>query len=77
LQNITAEPILMQFSDESIEKFRMLYSQRFGKDLDRKTAFEYAQKLFRAIELTYVQMSVADFKNLQKRRKETKPDSHH
>ncbi|TAK95808.1 hypothetical protein EPO05_03320 [Patescibacteria group bacterium] len=62
----------MQFSDESIDKFQILYKQHFGVDLDRKTAFEYAQKLYRAMELTYVQISQDDFEKLQKRREQTK-----
>lgn len=58
----------MQFSDDTIDKFQTLYKERFGVDLDRKTAFEYAQKLYRALEITYVQISESDFEKLQKRR---------
>jgi hypothetical protein len=60
----------MQFSDDSITKFQYLYKQRFGVELDRKTAFEYAQKLYRVLEITYVQISESDFEKLQKRRQE-------
>ncbi len=61
----------MQFSDESIEQLQTLYKNHFGQDIDRKTAFECAEKLCRAVELTYVKISVDDFEKLQARRKET------
>lgn len=60
----------MQFSDAQIENFIELYKNRFGEKLERKVAFEYAEKLYRAIELTYVQISVDDMDKLQARRKE-------
>lgn len=65
----------MQFSDQSIDKFQYLYKQRFGIELDRKAAFEYAQKLYRALELTYTQISQTDYEKLQKRRQQSPPDS--
>lgn len=61
----------MQFSDIKIEKFITLYKDRFGIELERKVAFEYAEKLYRMIELTYQQISVSDYEALQKRRKQT------
>jgi hypothetical protein len=65
----------MQFSDQSINKFQYLYKQRFGIELDRKTAFDYAQKLYRALELTYTQISQSDYEKLQKRRQQSPLDS--
>ena len=61
----------MQFSDEQINKFMELYESSFGEKLERKVAFEYAEKLYRAMELTYVQVTVEDMEKLQARRKET------
>lgn len=62
----------MQFTDEQINKFSELYESHFGKKLERKVAFEYAEKLFRMIELTYQQISVADVERLEKRREQIK-----
>jgi hypothetical protein len=62
----------MQFSDSQIESFSKLYKDSFGEELDRKTAFEYAEKLYRMMELTYRQISVADYEALEKRREQTK-----
>lgn len=59
----------MQFSDEQILKFKELYRNRFGIELDRQEAFELAAKCFRAIELTYRQISVSDLKDIEERRK--------
>lgn len=62
----------MQFSDEQINNFMKLYKERFGIELDRKVAFEHAEKLFRMMELIYRQISVLDYEVLQERRKQTK-----
>ena len=62
----------MQFSDQQIEKFIELYNNRFGIELDRKVAFEYAEKLYRIVELTYQQISVSDYEELQRRQEDTK-----
>lgn len=49
-----------------------IYEDRFGVRLDRKVAFEYAEKLYRAVELTYQKISVVDYELLQKRREQIK-----
>ena len=59
----------MQFSDDQIKEFQTLYKNRFGIELDRRVAFEYAEKLYRIVELTYQQISVSDYEALQERRK--------
>lgn len=59
----------MQLSDEQIENFIKLHRD-LGIELDRKVAFERAEKLIRMMELTYQQISVSDYEALQERRKQ-------
>ena len=58
-------------SDEQITKFQALYKNRFGKEISREEAYEQGTKLIRLIELTYKPMTENEYKQLQKRRKET------
>ena len=58
-------------SDEQIIKFQMLYKKRFGKEISREEAYEKGAKLIRLVELIYKPMTEAEYKQLQKRRKET------
>jgi len=59
-------------SDEQITKFQTLYKNRFGKEISREEAYEQGAKLIRLIELTYKSMTEDEYKQLQKRREETK-----
>ena len=58
-------------SDEQITKFQMLYKNRFGKEISREEAYRQGIALIRLIELTYKKMSKSEYKQLQRRRKET------
>ena len=58
-------------SDKQITKFQMLYKNRFGKEISREEAYEKGAKLLRLVELIYKPMTEAEYKQLQKRRKET------
>ena len=59
-------------SDEQITKFQTLYKNRFGREISREEAYEKGAKLIRLVELIYKPMTEAEYKQLQKRREETK-----
>lgn len=59
-------------SDEQIRKFQTLYRNRFGKEISREEAYEQGAKLIRLVELIYKPMTENEYKQLQKRREETK-----
>ena len=58
-------------SDEQIRKFQMLYKKHFGKEISREEAYEKGVKLVRLVELIYKPMTEDEYKQLQKRRKDT------
>jgi hypothetical protein len=58
-------------SDEQIRKFQILYKNRFGKEISREEAYEKGAKLTRLVELIYKPMTEDEYKQVQKRRKET------
>ena len=58
-------------SDEQITKFQTLYKNRFGKEIGREEAYGQGAKLIRLVELVYKPMTEDEYKQLQKRRKET------
>jgi len=62
-------------SDEQIRKFQILYKNRFGKEISREETYEKGTKLVRLVELIYKPMTEKEYKQLQKRRKETEKDS--
>jgi len=58
-------------SDEQIKQFQILYRNRFGKEISREEAYEKGVKLVRLVELIYKPMTEDEYKQLQKRRRET------
>jgi len=58
-------------SNEQVEKFQLLWKNRFGKEISREEAYEKGAKLVRLIELIYKPMTENEYKQLQRRRKET------
>lgn len=58
-------------SDEQIKQFQMLYKKHFGKEISREEAYEQGAKLIRLVELIYKPISEAEYKQLQKRLKDT------
>jgi len=58
-------------SDEQIKKFQILYKKHFGKEISREEAYEQGAKLIRLVELIYKPMTEDEYKQLQKRRKDT------
>ena len=58
-------------SDEQISKFQMLYKNRFGKEISREEAYEKGANLIRLVELIYKPITENEYKQLQKRRKDT------
>ena len=58
-------------TDEQIKKFQLLWKNRFGKKIGREETYEKGAKLIRLIELIYRPMTENEYKQLQKRRRET------
>ncbi|MDD5688938.1 MAG: hypothetical protein PHQ76_01505 [Caldisericia bacterium] len=58
-------------SEKQIKTFQMLYKNRFGKEISQEEAYEKGAKLIRLVELIYKPMTEDEYKQLQKRRKET------
>ncbi|MDD5738804.1 MAG: hypothetical protein PHY72_02690 [Candidatus Pacebacteria bacterium] len=58
-------------SNTQIEKFQKIYESHFGKTISRNEAYEKGVALLRLVELTYRPMTEAEYKQIQKRRKET------
>jgi len=58
-------------SDKDVKSFIEIYKNRFGKELSYEEATQKANTLLRMVELIYKPMTVQEYNNLQKRRKET------
>jgi len=58
-------------SDEQIKQFQILYKNRFGKEISREETYEKGVKLLRLVDLIYKPMTEDEYKQLQKRRKDT------
>ena len=58
-------------SVEQITKYQAIYKNRYGKEISREEAYEKGAKLIRLVELIYKPMTEDEYKQLQKRRKET------
>ncbi len=62
----------MILSDEQITRFQTLYKIRFDKEISREDAREQGMKLVNLMRLIYRPMTVAEYRKLQKRRRELK-----
>ena len=58
-------------SDEMITKYQELVRKRFNREICRGEAIESGIKLLRLVELLYHPMTEKDYKEVQKRRRET------
>ena len=58
-------------SDKDLQSFIEIYKNRFGKEISPEEAREKANTLLRMVELIYKPMTVREYNNLQKRRRET------
>ena len=58
-------------TDEQITKFQTIYKNRFGREISREEAYEKGVVLLRLIELIWTPMTENEYKQVQKRRKET------
>ena len=58
-------------SKEHLEKFKVLYKNRFGVEISDQEALEEGTKLLRLMKIIYKPMTVEEYELLQKRRKET------
>jgi len=61
----------MKLTDQQITKFQALYKARFHKDIDREKAYDMGIKLVRMMQIVYKPMTVANFEQLQERRRKT------
>ncbi len=57
-------------SSDQIQKFQAIYKNRFGRLLTEKEACEKGSRLIRLMEIIYRPMTEAEYKLLQKRRRE-------
>ena len=62
----------MSLTEDQIEKYQILYYERFGVRLGRAEVCEKAESLVRVVELTYKPITKKVLKQLQKRRREMK-----
>lgn len=62
----------MVLTDQQIKKFQMIYRDQFGKEISRKKAYEKGVKLIQLMRLIYKPITEKEYKQLQKRREETK-----
>jgi hypothetical protein len=60
----------MMLSDENIIDFQKLYKEHFGKDLNKKEAYEQGMKLLQLVSIVYRPMTAEDFEKLQTQRVE-------
>lgn len=58
----------MMISDERVQEFKMLYKNRFGKELSDAEAREKASALVRFLKIIYKPMTKREFDILQERR---------
>jgi hypothetical protein len=58
-------------SEKQIRQYQMLYKNRFGRKISREEAYEQGAKLMRLVELIYRPMTETEYRQLQKRRRET------
>lgn len=61
----------MTLDDKQIQKFQLLWKQRFGKEISKSDALEKGVSLLNLIEIIYRPISETEYKQLQKRQKET------
>jgi len=59
-------------TNEEVEKYRKIYKARFGKKITKEEAYEQGAKLLRLVQLVWKRMTEDEYKQLQKRREETK-----
>jgi len=58
-------------TEQQITKFQVIYKARFHRNLSREEAYEQGVKLMRLVELIYKPLSEVEYRELQKRRRET------
>lgn len=58
----------MEVSPEQLEKFRAIYREQFGVELDPKEALEKAIALLQVMKHVYQPMTEADLQRVQERR---------
>lgn len=61
----------MALDDKQIQKFQLLWKQRFGEKISKSDALEKGIKLLRLVELVYHPISEAEYQELQERRRKT------
>ena len=61
----------MKLTDQQVTKFQALYKARFNQEISREKAYDMGIKLVRMMQIIYKPMTVADFEELQERRRQT------
>lgn len=56
-------------TEEQVNKFQILYKNRFGKEISKKEALEKGTKLVRLMQIVYQPMTESEYKQLRKRRR--------
>jgi hypothetical protein len=64
-------------SDEQISNFRVLYKNRFGKDISREEALEKGVKLLRLVQLVYKPITEEEYTCLRERKIKIKHKNEH
>lgn len=66
LINLFEQKIMI--SQETLEKFKIIYKKRFGVELSNQDTLDKANRLLRIIEIIYKPMTAGNYEKLQKRR---------
>mgnify|MGYP001559740560 CR=1 FL=1 len=61
---------MAMISKEQLEKFKVLYKNRFGKEISDQEAIDGGARLIRPMEMIYKPITQEEFEALEKHRKE-------
>lgn len=61
----------MIISQETLEKYKAIYRKQTGKDISDQEALRQATKLITLVKAIYKPITKEEFKQVEKRRKET------
>ena len=58
-------------SEKNVDKYQEIHKNLFGNEISREMAYERGAKLLRIVDLIYRPMTLDEYGQVQKRRKET------
>lgn len=58
-------------TDKMLKEYKAIYRKKFGKDISDQEALEQATKLITLVKAVYKPITKKEFKEVEKRRKET------